>query len=99
MNSQGNRDPLQNEVEVRLTHNVVEGDDVGICDFKNQSGNNNLVIESSWAAVTITINAFDLISAIRDSILHIYTEGSDVQNMRNYFKSYPPLMAVVDSQN
>lgn len=99
MNSQGNRDPSQNEVEVRLTHNVVEGDDVSIWDFKDQSGNKNLVIEPSWAAVTITINAFDLISAIRDSILHIYTEGSDVQCMHNYFKSYPPLMAVVDSKN
>ena len=38
----------------------------------------------------------DLISAVRDSALHIYTEGSDVKNMRKYFKMYPPLMTVID---
>ena len=42
------------------------------------------------------LNAFDLISAVRDSILHIYTDGSDVQYMRDYFKTHPPLMGVVE---
>ena len=96
MSSQGNRDSQQNEVEVRLTHSELEGECVEVCDFKDQSGNISSVLDSSWSAVTITVNAFDLISAVRDSILHIYTDGSDSQNMREYFKSHPPLMGVVE---
>ena len=95
MSSQGNRDSQQNEVEVRLTHGELKGDGVEVCDFKAQSGNASSVLDPSWRAVTITVNAFDLISAVRDSILHIYTDGSDSQNMREYFKSHPPLMGVV----
>ena len=96
MSSQGNRDPQQNEVEIRLTHGELGRDGVVVCDFKDQSGNIISVLDPSWSAVTIVINAFDLISAIRDSIPHIYADGSDVQNMRAYFKTHPPLMGVVE---
>ena len=98
MSSSGNRDPKQNEVEVRLTHNACVGNGVDVFNLKDRSGNANSVLEPSWKAVTITINAFDLIDAVRDSILHIYTEGSDVKNMRDYFTAHPPLMVVAENQ-
>lgn len=96
MSSQGNRDPQQNEVEIRLTHDELGEEGAVVCEFKDQSGNVSSVLDPSLNAVTITINAFDLISAVRDSILHIYTDGSDVQYMRDYFKAHPPLMSVVE---
>ena len=96
MSSSGNRDSQQNEIEVRLTHDVLDGNDVSTFEFNDKSGKGTLVLDPSWNAVTITVNAFDLISAVRDSILHIYTDGSDVQYMRDYFKAHPPLMGVVE---
>ena len=98
MSSSGNRDSQQNEIEVRLTHDVLDGNEVSTFEFKDQSGKDTSVLDSSWSAVTITVNAFDLISAVRDSILHIYTDGSDTKNMREYFKLHPPLMRVVESK-
>lgn len=98
MSSSGNRDSQQNEVEVRLTHDALNGKDVGTFEFKDPSGKDTSVLDPSWSAVTITVNAFDLISAVRDSILHIYTDGSDTKNMREYFKSHPPLVRVAESK-
>ena len=97
MSSSGNRDPLQNEVEVRLSHSPLRGDGVETVDFEDIQGNLESVLDP-WNAVRLTINAFDLIDAVRDSILHIYTERSDVENMRKYFKDHPPLMAVIENQ-
>ena len=96
--SQGNRDPNQNEVEIRLTHSTIEDGNAKVVDLVDSNGVETSVLLSSHNAVTIAINAFDLISAVRDSVLHIYTEGSDVKNMREYFRTHPPLMAVVDAK-
>ena len=97
MSSQGNRDPQQDEVEVRLTHNNLCGEGVRMYDFTNTNGTARSIL-GTWKAATISINAFDLLNVVRDAILHIYTEGSDVQNMRTYFKAHPPLMVVVDNK-
>ena len=98
MSSAGNREPLQNEIEIRLTHCHIQEDVGETFDFIDIQQKPKPILDPSWKAATITINAFDLIDAVRDSILHIYTEGSDVQNMRAYFKAHPPLMAVVDNK-
>lgn len=93
LSSTGNREPNQNEIEIRLTHDPIP--DAETYEFAMDNGNPTSVLKAGWKAVTLTINAFDLCEAVKDSILHIYTENSDVTNMREYFKKRPPLMAVV----
>lgn len=94
MSSIGNRDPSQNEVEIRLTHSPLPN--AAVYEFSDSQNALTTVLEPSWSAVTLTINAFDLCAAIRDSILHVYKEGTDIQHMRDYFTTHPPLMPVVE---
>lgn len=94
LSSTGNRDPNQNEVEIRLTHEPIE--EAETCEFM-ANGSPTSVLNPNWKAVSLTINAFDLCEAVKNSILHIYTENSDTdkKNMRKYFEKHPPLMGVI----
>ncbi len=97
MSSSSSREPTQNEVEVRLTHDEIPERDVELLPF-TASETEGSVLKDGWKAVTVTINAFDLISVIRDAILHVYTDGTDAPNMKAYFKAHPPLMIVAEVQ-
>lgn len=94
LSSTGNREPNQNEVEIRLTHEPIE--EAETCEFM-ANGSPTSVLKPEWKAVTLTINAFDLCEAVKNSILHIYTEKSDAdkKNMRKYFEKHPPLMGAI----
>lgn len=95
MSSIGNRDPSQDEVEIRLTHSTL-ANSVVYEFFDSQNNARTTVLEPTWSAATLTISAFDLCDAIRDSILHIYADGTDLQHMHDYFTTHPPLMPVFE---
>ena len=99
MNSIDNKEPGQDEVEVRVTHSHLEGDDVKIINFKDANGVPCSVLDTSFNAVVITINAFDLIKAVRDSILRACLNSSAMGNIKKHFSIHPPLMAVVECNN
>lgn len=99
MNSIDNKEPDQDEVEVRITHSHLEGDDVKVITFEDTNGVPCSVLDTSFNAVVITINAFDLIKAVRDSILRACLNSNAMGNIKKHFSKHPPLMAVVECDN
>lgn len=96
MSSSGNRAPQQNQIEVRLTHSTLK--DAETYEFVDSQNNAKPVTDAPQSAVTVTVCAFDLIDAVRDSIVRISIDSGDMENMRRYFKAHPPLLAVVEKQ-
>lgn len=93
----GNRDLSQNQINLFLTHDVIDSSIVELF-LKDTNGDErpSLVISSPTEVKRITINAKDLCDAVYDGIIRMFQDGAVISRARQIVQSRPVIMAVAD---